>query len=73
MTIKVKMENLQATRIKNGLSLRALSKVAGLSSATIFKIEKDGTPPNPSTAKKICDALGVEFGDLFELVSKKGI
>lgn len=73
MTIKVRVENLQEARVKNGLSLRALSKAAGLSPATVFKIEKDGVPPNPSTAKKICDALGVEFGYLFELVSKKSI
>lgn len=70
MTLKAKTHNLKTIRIKSGMSIRALSKAAGLSSATVFKIENKETPPLPSTAKKICTALGASFDDLFEIVEK---
>lgn len=68
MTLKVKIKRLQETRMRNGMSIRALSKAAGVSTATIFKIEKEDNIPMPSTAKKICIALGVEFEEIFEII-----
>lgn len=70
MTIRVKIEELQTARIKKGMSLRLLSKAAGLSSATVFKIENGEYAPLPSTAKKICDALEIRFDDIFEIVRR---
>lgn len=70
MTLRAKVNNIKAARIKKGMSIRALSKAAGLSSATVFKIENEGTIPAPLTAKKICDALNAEFDQLFEITSE---
>jgi len=65
MTILTNVKNLKRARIKAGLSIRGLSKSAGLSTATVLKIENGDSKPAPATAKKLCDALGASFDDLF--------
>lgn len=70
MTLKVKINEMRTTRIKQGMSIRALGKAAGLSPATIFRIENGITFPVPATAKKICDALKEEFDHIFGIVKK---
>lgn len=67
LMIKTKVVVLQSTRIKKGLSTRQLAIKAGVNPVTIFKIENKGVNPVPSTASKICNALGVSFDELFEL------
>lgn len=71
MTIKAKTYNMKTTRIKSGMSIKALSKKSGLSTATICKVENGAIVPMPMTAKKICDALEADFDDLFEIVEKE--
>lgn len=71
MTLGVKVESLKRARIINGMSIRALAKTANLSTATVFKTENQATVPSPATAKKICNALGLEFDDLFVLKESK--
>ncbi|SET38712.1 DNA-binding transcriptional regulator, XRE-family HTH domain [Natronincola peptidivorans] len=74
MTIVAKNENLRAARLRSGMSIRMLSKTAGLSTATVSKIENKKSMPNPSTAKKICEALNSDFDNLFEITeSGKGV
>lgn len=54
-------------RIREDLSLsqRELAKEAGVSPATILKIERGGVEsPHPSTLRKLAAALGVEPRDL---------
>lgn len=69
LTIKIKNECLQTTRIKKGLSIRNLAKGAGLNPGTIYKLENGFTSPTPSTASKICDFLQRPFDELFEIIS----
>lgn len=70
MVLHAKENQLRKTRIKKGMSIRALSKNSGLSTATICKAENGNAFPMPMTAKKICDALGADFDDLFEIIEK---
>jgi DNA-binding XRE family transcriptional regulator len=71
LTIKPKTQKLQTVRIKNGLSTKKLAVKAKLNPLTILNIENGLSAPNPSTASKICTALGVGFDDIFELVDEK--
>jgi DNA-binding XRE family transcriptional regulator len=65
MKIKANTDAFVQARIKMGYSQRELAKQANLSSALISQIENDERNPSPSSAKKICDALGVKFDDIF--------
>lgn len=69
MTIKAKINILKKERLRKGLSIKELGNITKLSSATIFKVE-NGASPNPSTAKKICNALNCTFDDLFEFAEE---
>lgn len=63
--IAVVADNLALTRMKKGYSLRKLSKIAQVDYSTINKLENGKQKTTPETAKKICDALGVTFEDMF--------
>jgi transcriptional regulator with XRE-family HTH domain len=65
MNIKVNIDAFVNARIKNGFSQRELAKRAELSSALISQIENSERNPSPNSAKKICDALHVNFDDIF--------
>jgi transcriptional regulator with XRE-family HTH domain len=69
MSIQVKVEALEKARIQRGYSQRRLAKVAKLSSALISQIENKERNPSPQSAKKICDALDVDFEAIFFTVS----
>lgn len=64
--IKVKPE-LNRIRIKSGFSMIGLAKAAGLSQQFISALIKGRYNPSAVTAKRICDALGVEFDQVFEI------
>lgn len=59
------MNEIRRLRINKGLSARALAKLAGLSSASVWQIETRGSG-SPATLKKIADALGVQVTDLLD-------
>jgi DNA-binding XRE family transcriptional regulator len=59
---------MRRLRIVQGFSTNQLAQKAILNTVTINKIENGKHSPNPSTALKICKALGVEFDEIFELV-----
>lgn len=64
--IKTRLQRLIETRIRAGLSQRALAKAAGISSGYMTQIEGGDRGPSPAVAKRICAALGANFDDLFE-------
>lgn len=68
-TIMVKSDAMRRQRITKGLSIRKLAETAKLNAVTIQKIETQNSRPNPSTAHKICTALGVEFDDIFQIAN----
>jgi transcriptional regulator with XRE-family HTH domain len=58
------MEQLARLRKLKGYSQRALAKESGVSPATIYELENDRRRPNPSTLRKLAQALEVEVADL---------
>ncbi|HYE81661.1 MAG TPA: helix-turn-helix transcriptional regulator [Clostridia bacterium] len=72
MTIKIDSKKMKIERIKKGMSIAALSQASGLSVSSVWKIENEFTAPTPSSAKKICQALNVDFDQLFMIVDEKG-
>lgn len=69
-TIDTKRVIMKRLRITNGLSIRRLAQITKLNASTIQKIETHKSRPNPSTALKICKALGVKFDEIFEVIEK---
>ena len=65
--IKVKPE-LDNIRIKSGYSMTELAKRVEVSPQFISAIINGTYNPSPATAKKICDALQVEFDEIFDIV-----
>lgn len=57
--------NVRKLRERNGLSLRALAKRAGISAVTIARVE-DGRDSSVGTCDLIARALEVEIIDLFD-------
>lgn len=64
--IKVKPE-LNRIRIKSGYTMTGLAQAAGISQQFISALIKGRYNPSAVTAKKICDALGVEFDEIFTI------
>lgn len=66
MIIKLKsVEEIKKIMIIKGFSQRSLAKKLNISSAYVSQIVNGLKNPGPVTAKKICDALEVEFKDIF--------
>jgi len=57
---------LRALREKKGMSLRELADKAGVTFATINRIELGKTSPRFETLEKLAKALGVSSRDLIE-------
>lgn len=53
---------------KKGLSNSGLSKKANISAATIHNLTHEVSFVTPVTAKKICDALNLDFDKIFQIV-----
>jgi len=58
------LPNLQLARFSLGWDQRKLSKLSGVSTASISKIERGVSRTGPSVAKKLADALSVEVWQL---------
>jgi len=57
-------DRLKRLRSERYLSQRELARAAGLSPATIFKLENDLAEPHPSTIRKLAQALDVAPSEL---------
>ena len=58
---------LRQWRVDNGLSLRELSDLTGLSVSGLSRLERGKRQPRPLTRVKIARRLGVTVGELFEV------
>jgi transcriptional regulator with XRE-family HTH domain len=67
MKIITKVEALQKARVKLGLNVNELGRLSGIPHSTLLSIEKKQKHPSPATTKKICDALKMDFDELFEI------
>jgi DNA-binding XRE family transcriptional regulator len=69
MRIKPKSEKIARVRVIKGYTLSALAKKASIGKLTILRLEENSDyAPNPRTAKKVCEALEVDFDELFTIV-----
>jgi transcriptional regulator with XRE-family HTH domain len=59
------------TRIKKGFSQRELARQTGLSSSFLIQFENGKRNIGPEAASKICQVLGVEFEEIFEVVVRE--
>ncbi len=57
---------LRKTRLCQGLTLRELGGLTGLTERTVLRVEQ-GKAVRPSTAQKLCSALSCSFDDLFDI------
>ena len=54
------LSTLQELMIENGLSVRKLSKLSGVATATIQRLKSGDSTPHPTTVTKLSAALGVD-------------
>ena len=57
---------LRKTRHCQGLTLRELGGLTGLTERTVLRVEQ-GKAVRPSTAQKLCSALSCSFDELFDI------
>ncbi len=57
---------LRAARRQRGLTIQRVADAAGVSKGFVAQIERDEASPSVSTLLRICDALGIAVGSLFE-------
>jgi DNA-binding XRE family transcriptional regulator len=67
MRIKSKVEQINELLIRKGLTRRALASVAQIAQATAVQVCNGSRNPSPPIAKKITDALEVEFDEIFSI------
>jgi transcriptional regulator with XRE-family HTH domain len=65
LMILIKDKDFKEILIRQGLSQRAFSEKAGISSPFLSQVLQGKRNPGPKTSKKMCDSLGVEFDDIF--------
>jgi len=66
--VRVRSERMTEVMYSKGLTPMAFGKLVGISDNTIRRLIRNENKPNPSTVKKICEALGVEFNEIFLVV-----
>jgi transcriptional regulator with XRE-family HTH domain len=59
-------ERIRTQRLALNLTISDLAKDTGLTGSTISQVERTVISPSISTLKKICDALKISVGELFE-------
>lgn len=72
MSVVTKTDRLNELLYRKGLTKRAFAKVAKIGEVTAQQICAGKRNPSPPVAKKIIDALGVEFDDIFAIVCAGG-
>jgi transcriptional regulator with XRE-family HTH domain len=60
---------IRGLRRERGLTIEQLASATGLTKGFISQLERDTTTPSLSSLARICDALGVRVGDVFESAS----
>ncbi len=68
--IKAKRKSIVEARVKGGYTATDIANFIGLTKQAIYNIENGANSPSPKTAKAMCDVLGKEFDDLFEIVTE---
>lgn len=67
--IIAKVNELKRLMFISGLSMKGLADASKVGPVTVYKI-CNGKPCTPRISKKLREALGVEFDDIFEIIEK---
>ena len=70
MWINTNRQTLIEFRIREGLSQRQLAEKAKCSDVMVCQIESGARNPSPNMAKRICEALGVNFSAIFAIMEE---
>ncbi len=62
-----KHSRLYDVRTRAELSQRELAQLSGVNRNTIMRIENGDNTPNMDTCRKICNALNVTIGEVFDI------
>ena len=65
--ITVKQAELRSSMIRKGFTGKGLAKAAGLTQGYMSFVLRGKRKILPPTAKRICDVLGCEFDDVFQI------
>jgi transcriptional regulator with XRE-family HTH domain len=57
---------VRSLRRERGLTIEQLAVATGLTKGFISQLERDRTAPSLASIARICDALGVRLGHIFE-------
>ena len=68
--IVAKKGRIYEARCARGWTQKELANKSDVSAARICAIESSSAPMTPQTAKKIADAVGKDFDELFDVVHK---
>lgn len=60
-------QRLRATRLAKGFTLEQVAKRSGLDKSFISRLERDATAASVASLLKVCAALGIQPGSLFDL------
>jgi transcriptional regulator with XRE-family HTH domain len=71
MVAVVKVERLNELMYRKGWTRRRLAVEAQIGEVTAQQICAGKRNPSPPVAKRIVDALDVDFGEVFEIVNQK--
>ncbi|MBB3151716.1 DNA-binding XRE family transcriptional regulator [Paenibacillus endophyticus] len=72
MKVKLKdFDSFNSMVFKKGHSKRSFAQAAQIGEATMIQISNGDRFAGPRVAKKIVDALGVPFDEVFEIVKPK--
>jgi len=70
---KVKLElgkRIRTQRLAKNIKISELAKMTGLTSSSISQLERGLISPSIATLKKICDAISITIGSLFEEIDE---
>ena len=68
--ITAKRAEIKDAMIKSGFTGAGLARTTGISQSYIVYVLQGKRNILPPTAKKICDALGCKFDDIFDIKEK---
>jgi len=70
--IRAKRDLLADRMIREGFTGAGLARAVRLTQGYVCQVVNGKRTILPPTAKKICDVLGCEFDDVFEIAMRKG-
>jgi transcriptional regulator with XRE-family HTH domain len=60
--------HLKEWRLRRGLTQKELADLAGMDVASVNQIEREKSPPRPSSIRKLAKALNIKTEQLVEVV-----